>query len=119
MLAVLQERYASIVEILPVENVSQVDFAVPSFHSRDVREIAAVIANTDVFIGADSGIMHLASAVHTPVVGLFAVTDPAKYGPFGNGSVAVDTNRTSPEDCIAAVESILRLTVYRHKAIGD
>src|SRR5690606_26288002 len=69
MLAALQKRFGttSIVEILPVENVSQIDFAVPAFYSRDVRDIGAVIANTDVFVGADSGMMHLASAAQTPV----------------------------------------------------
>jgi ADP-heptose:LPS heptosyltransferase len=118
MLAALQHRYDTIIEILPAENVSQVDFAVPSFYSRDVREIAAVIANTDVFIGADSGIMHLASAANTPVVGLFAVTDPAVYGPYGNASVAIDTKMASPTHVVAAVESILRATVRPHKVIG-
>jgi ADP-heptose:LPS heptosyltransferase len=36
------------------------------FYSKDIREIGAVIANTEIFIGADSGIMHLASASLTP-----------------------------------------------------
>jgi ADP-heptose:LPS heptosyltransferase len=120
MLAALQARFAAsdIVEILPMENVSQVDFAVPAFYSRDVREIGAVIANTDVFIGADSGIMHLASAAHTPVVGLFSVTDPAAYGPYGNGSMAIDTNHASAADCVAAVETILQLKALPDNAIG-
>lgn len=121
LLAGLQARYGTsgIVEILPVENVSQVGFAVPSFYSRDVREIGAVIANTDVFIGADSGMMHLASASQTPVVGLFSVTDPAAFGPYGNGSTAIDTNRDSVEDCLTAVDTILRHPGQSHKAIGD
>lgn len=120
MLAALQKRFGttSIVEILPVENVSQIDFAVPAFYSRDVRDIGAVIANTDVFVGADSGMMHLASAAQTPVVGLFSITDPARYGPYGNDSVAIDTKQTVPADCVAAVEAILRLTVPPSKAIG-
>jgi ADP-heptose:LPS heptosyltransferase len=41
------------------ENVSQIAFKSPTFYSKDIREIGAVIANTEIFIGADSGIMHL------------------------------------------------------------
>lgn len=108
----------SIVEILPVENVSQIAFALPVFYSRDIREIGGLIANTDVFIGADSGMMHLASAARTSVVGLFSVTDPATFGPYGNRSVAIDTNRTSPADCVKATSAILR-AVGPGTAIGS
>lgn len=97
----------NIVEILPVENISKIGFKAPSFYSKDVREIAAVIANTAVFIGADSGIMHLASASRTPVVGLFSVTDPIKYMPYDNGSVAVDTNNCTTDDSLGILKEIL------------
>ena len=58
-------------EVLPVENTSQIDFTATTFYSTDIRELAAVIGNCDAFIGADSGITHLASAAHTATVGLF------------------------------------------------
>jgi heptosyltransferase-3 len=86
------ERDYNIIEILPVENVSQIRFKATSFYSKDIREIAAVIANTAIFIGADSGIMHLANAVHIPVVGLFSVSNCTKYEPYGDGSMGIDTN---------------------------
>ena len=90
-----------------MENVSNLSFQIPSFYSRDVRELASVIANTSVFIGADSGVMHLASAVHTPTVGLFCITDVEKYGPYGEGSVSIDTNQMSQEDIIEKVRKII------------
>jgi hypothetical protein len=60
----LKAEYSNynIIEVLPVENVSQIGFKAPTFYSKDVREIGALMANTEVFIGGDSGIMHLASA---------------------------------------------------------
>lgn len=97
----------NIVEVLPVENVSQINFAAPSFYSKDVREIAAFIANTSIFIGADSGIMHLACASQTPVLGLFSVTVPEKYEPYGNGSLAINTNTTNLESMINIIKSKL------------
>jgi ADP-heptose:LPS heptosyltransferase len=106
----LQARFPdyNIIEVLPAENVSQIHFAAPTFYSHDVREIAALIANTAVFIGADSGIMHLASAAKAPTVGLFSVTDALRYGPYGNGSVAVNTNETDANGLVNAVAAVLQ-----------
>lgn len=98
----------NIVEILPVENVSQIAFKAPTFYSKEVREIGAVIANTVVFIGADSGIMHLASAVQTPTVGLFGITNTATYAPYGNGSRGFNTRETNEDDWIKAIDKIVR-----------
>lgn len=97
----------NIIELLPVENVSQIGFKAPSFYSKDIRQIASFVANTDIFIGADSGMMHLASASKTPTLGLFSVTVMDKYEPYGNHSVAVDTNKTSTDDMIKAIDDIL------------
>jgi lipopolysaccharide heptosyltransferase II len=47
----------------------------------DVVELAAVLSMLDVFVSSDSGPMHLASAVDTPVVALFGPADPRRYGP--------------------------------------
>lgn len=96
----LEEEFPTheIVEVLPAENVSQIDFKAPAYYSRDIRQIAAVIANTSVFIGADSGMMHLANASGVPTVGLFSVTEPERYAPYGNNSTAVDITKTGPDD---------------------
>ena len=40
----------------------------------------------------DTGPMHLAAAVGTPVVGIFGPTDPARYAPLINQSAAVHAN---------------------------
>lgn len=91
----LQRRYErdyNIIEILPVENISQIRFKATSFYSKDIREIGTVIANTAIFIGADSGIMHLANAAHIPVIGLFSVSNLKKYEPYGERVISIDTN---------------------------
>lgn len=97
----------NILEILPVENISQIAFKALSFYSKDIREIASVIANTSIFIGADSGMMHLANASQTPTIGLFSVTDPEIYSPYGNNSTAVDTNETDTDGLINVINRIL------------
>ena len=47
----------------------------------DLPELAAVIEQFDVFVTGDTGPMHLAAAVGTPVVAVFGPSDPARYAP--------------------------------------
>lgn len=49
----------------------------------NLYELAAWLASATVYIGNDSGVTHLASAVGTPVVALFGPTDPAIWRPRG------------------------------------
>jgi ADP-heptose:LPS heptosyltransferase len=105
----LKQEYPgiNIIEVLPIHNVSKLSSRAPTFYSRDIREIGSVIANTDLFIGADSGMMHLASASQTPTIGLFSVTSENLYGPYANNSVAINTNITDMEDWLKVINSIL------------
>ena len=45
----------------------------------------ALLARCGCLVSADTGPMHLAAAVQTPVVGLFGSTDPRRTGPVGKG----------------------------------
>lgn len=116
----LKERFGdeyNFVEILPMENVSQIDFREVSFYSRDLFEIAAVMANTEMYIGADCGIMHLAGAANAPVLALFSTTDPNVYQVYGNNSVAIKmSDDTDMDDIIGHVEAILRMNKAASKA---
>jgi ADP-heptose:LPS heptosyltransferase len=98
----------NIIEVLPVENVSQIGFKAPTFYSKDVREIGALMANTEVFIGADSGIMHLASAAKVTTIGLFSRDNINMYAPYNSNSAAINTNTDSIDDYITVLDKILR-----------
>lgn len=106
---ILKEHFPdyNFIEVLPIEKISNLSFQIPFFYSRDVRELAAVIANTSIFIGADSGIMHLSSAVGTPTVGLFCITNEEKYCPYGQGSTAINTHKTSNQEAVKIIADIL------------
>jgi len=97
----------NIIEMLPIENISKINFKAPHFYSKDIREMAAIIKNTSVFIAADNGVMHLASASLTPTVGFFLVTSPKIYAPYGNGSVALKTTETTMDDWLKTIRDIL------------
>jgi ADP-heptose:LPS heptosyltransferase len=81
-----------IVEILPVFGKSMLEDRFACFYSSDIRKLAALIANLDAYVSADCGVMHLAWATGTPTIGLFNVTDPDEWGPFGPrmGSLMLD-----------------------------
>lgn len=48
-------------------------------------QLAAVLAEADLFFGHDSGPMHVAAAVGTPTVALFGASSPAQWKPLGDG----------------------------------
>jgi ADP-heptose:LPS heptosyltransferase len=97
----------NIIEMLPIENISKINFKAPNFYSKDLREMGSIIKNTSVFIAADNGVMHLASASLCPTVGFFSVTNPEIYKPYGNGSLALNTNNTSIDDWMLQIHNIL------------
>lgn len=99
----------NILEILPVEHVSRIDFREPYLYSKDVREMAAVMSNTAVLITADCGIMHLASAAQAPIVALFSVTNPLVYGPYNTGSVSLKTEGLETNAILEAINGVLGL----------
>jgi heptosyltransferase-1 len=50
-----------------------------------LRELACLYRQAALVITTDSGPMHLAAGVGTPVIALFGPTDPARTGPYGAG----------------------------------
>jgi ADP-heptose:LPS heptosyltransferase len=99
----------AILEILPIENISLLDFKAPSYYGKDIRLISAVIQQSDVFIGADSGIMHLSATSQTPTIGLFKVTNPDVYAPYSKGSMAFPVKDAHLNDLVNAVTKALNL----------
>jgi len=56
----------------------------------DPMGVAALAARALVLVANDSGPMHLAAAVGTPVVAMFGPTDPGRTGPSGVPSAVLD-----------------------------
>ena len=50
-----------------------------------LRELACLYQQAALVVTTDSGPMHLAAAVGTPLVALFGPTDPRRTGPYGRG----------------------------------
>ena len=70
------------------------------------RESAALLENAEVFVGHDSGPMHLASAVETPCVAIFSARNlPGQWFPARSGHKIIyhktDCSGCGLEQCIA------------------
>lgn len=50
-----------------------------------LKVLAALLRRAAVMVTVDSGPMHLAAALGTPLVALFGPTDPSRTGPYGAG----------------------------------
>lgn len=48
-----------------------------------LKEAVGIIARAKVAVGPDTGLMHIAVAVGTPVVSLWGATSPSRSGPYG------------------------------------
>jgi heptosyltransferase-1 len=57
--------------------------------SGSLSELIALTRGARLFIGGDTGPMHLAAALRVPVVGIFGPTNPARNGPYGTRSVVL------------------------------
>ncbi len=70
-----------------------------------VSQLIELTRRAELFIGGDSGPMHLAAALGVPVVALFGPTNPARNGPFATRSVVLRNERSA--------------TSYSHRARPD
>jgi heptosyltransferase I len=60
-----------------------------------ITELIALTRRAQLFIGGDTGPLHLAAALQVPVAAIFGPTDPARNGPYGKRSIVL-RNPASP-----------------------
>jgi heptosyltransferase-1 len=94
--------------------------------SLSLPDLIALTSHASLFIGGDTGPMHLAAALEIPVVAIFGPTDPARNGPFSTRSVVLrnpgsitDHSRHAEPD-----QGLLQITVEQviaaaHQLIGQ
>ncbi|HET7757174.1 MAG TPA: glycosyltransferase family 9 protein [Steroidobacteraceae bacterium] len=79
-----EQRMASAIEqACPVPLINQVG-------KDTLPELLALLARARVLLSPDSGPVHMATMVGTPVIGLYAATNPARSGPYLSGRWCVD-----------------------------
>jgi ADP-heptose:LPS heptosyltransferase len=63
----------------------------------DLLTAAAALARCALFIGNDTGVMHIAAAMGTPTLGLFGPSLPEHYAPWGARTAVARTTRSFAE----------------------
>ncbi|CDX55436.1 Glycosyl transferase family protein [Mesorhizobium plurifarium] len=63
-----------------------------------LETLLALLKEARLFLGNESGPMHIAAAAGTPVVGLFGLTNPVRWAPVGVPSISL--RPSMPCDCV-------------------
>ena len=76
-----------------------------------ISGLIALTRRARLFIGGDTGPLHLAAALRVPVVGIYGPTDPARNGPYGTRSIVLRSSEsvTSHARRAAADEGMLAI----------
>jgi lipopolysaccharide heptosyltransferase I len=78
-------------------------------------QLMALLRRASLLISNDSGPMHLAAALGSPVIGIFGPTDPRRVGPYGAVNVALKKNflcsGCSRQRCTHAQECLRAISV--------
>jgi heptosyltransferase-1 len=64
-----------------------------------LKQFVALARRAELFIGGDTGPLHLAAACGTPIVGIYGPTAPERNGPFDPRDVTVGRDLWCREDC--------------------
>jgi lipopolysaccharide heptosyltransferase II len=107
---------------------------VVEFGDFDLAELRALVARSRLFVGGDTGPLHVAATTSTPVVGVFGPTLPARSSPWRDPSFPAESVEVAglpcrpcdqrvcapgdfrclttllPDDVLAAAERVLRRT---------
>jgi ADP-heptose:LPS heptosyltransferase len=90
-----------------------------------IPESAALLSRAGLFVGNDSGLMHLAAATGAPTLGLFGPTPASQYAPVGPRAQAVLAKgppgatpmvRLSVADALAAAKRVLAMPARPQQA---
>lgn len=98
----LPERYAEIANWLVEQNINVIIAGSPSDYEMEtakyiqvlaphcqnsagktsLKQLAALIRQVDLVISSDSGPAHIATTQYTPIIGLYAIHNPRRTGPY-------------------------------------
>jgi heptosyltransferase I len=75
------------------------------------RELAVLFRRARLVIGGDTGPLHLAAALGTPVLGLYGPTNPARNGPYGQLGNIVESFTTTKSMRTIAADEVMRMVL--------
>ena len=85
------------------EIIRMADAPCAMYFPSSIIQFIALVRRAKLFVGGDTGPLHLAAAVRTPIVALYGPTDPARNGPFSGADITlwnrgpIDYTRRTPQ----------------------
>jgi len=73
--------------------VTAADGAAAIAPATSLGELLAIVGAADLVVSGDTGPLHLAAALGTPIVGIYGPTDPARNGPWSPADVTLSRHR--------------------------
>ena len=104
-----RDEKITIIDILSPDVPVKLSNEVLEYSQKDLRKLAAFMANLDAFICGDTGPMHLASASGVPTIALFKTTAPTLYGTLKERDISLEIKNKSAQS--VAVEILNHLTI--------
>ena len=102
-----QQQTLKIIESIDVPSINMTG-------KSTLPQVAALLEQAKLYIGPDSGLGHIASAVKTPTVSFFSAFPPDRYRPWGGRSecligVDKDARNIPVDDVLAAIGKAIQL----------
>ena len=96
-----------IIDILSPDIPKKLNHECLEYSNKDLRKLGAFFRACGVYLSADTGPLHLASASKAKVIGLYNRTDAKTYGPIGKDDLVINyTNKDFKEIAKMIVERL-------------
>ncbi|MGE5323397.1 MAG: glycosyltransferase family 9 protein [Actinomycetota bacterium] len=92
-----------------------------------IAQLIALTRRARIFLGGDTGPLHLAAALGIPVVAMFGPTDPARTGPFGTRAAVIRhaeskttfSHHREPDEALLKISAEEVISAARHLLGGE
>lgn len=92
-----------------------VPFKLSFFINRKIPEVAALISCSDLFIGNDTGIMHVAGTTNTPQISVFGPTNPFNWAPIGANKYFIRKSELIDDVSVDDVFNLCKIVLAKSK----
>lgn len=92
-----------------LEIIREIDIAHINTVGNSLLDAAALIEKSCLYIGPDSGLGHIASAVKTPTISFFSAMNPDRFCPWGDKAICIQgTNNDARNISVDEVSTAIR-----------
>ncbi|HSP89137.1 MAG TPA: glycosyltransferase family 9 protein [Ignavibacteriaceae bacterium] len=93
----------------------QITFKLYSCLNKKIPEVAALISLSDIFIGNDTGIMHVAGTTNIPQVSIFGPTNPFNWAPIGANKYFIRKSELIDDISVEDVYNLCNIVLAKNK----